>query len=338
MKTTTIGLDIAKTVFHLITQSKTGHLLKKKQLKRNQVMPYMANIEPCLIVMEACSSAHYWAREFKKLGHQVKLIAPQYVKPFVKGNKNDYNDAEAIAEAAQRPTMRFVPIKSIEQQDVQNFHRQRERIKKERNALANQVRGLLAEYGVTIHKGIRAVSQSLPDILEDAENGLTPLARELFVELYEELQGLNQRFEACEQRIKQMNQDNEICQRLDEILGIGSLTASATYAAAGDGKDFVNGRHFSAWLGLVPGQHSTGGKSTLLGISKRGNAYLRTLYIHGARAVLRYSTGKTDRFSRWAQSVLERRGHNKACVAVANKMARMACVIIAKGETYRMPV
>jgi transposase len=338
MKTTTIGLDIAKTVFHLITQSKTGHLLKKKQLKRNQVMPYMANIEPCLIVMEACGSAHYWARAFKKLGHEVKLIAPQYVKPFVKGNKNDYNDAEAIAEAAQRPTMRFVPIKSIEQQDVQNFHRQRERIKKERNALANQVRGLLAEYGVTIHKGIRAVSQSLPDILEDAENGLTPLARELFVELYEELQGLNQRFEACEQRIKQMNQGNEICQRLDEILGIGALTASATYAAAGDGKDFVNGRHFSAWLGLVPGQHSTGGKSTLLGISKRGNAYLRTLYIHGARAVLRYSKGKTDRFSRWAQALLERRGHNKACVAVANKMARMAWVIMAKGETYRMPV
>lgn len=338
MKITTIGLDIAKSVFHLFAMSKTGRLVKKKQLKRNQVLSFMANIEPCLIAMEACGGAHYWARAFKNQGHEVRLIAPQYVKPFVKGNKNDYNDAEAIAEAAQRPTMRFVPIKSIEQQDVQNFHRQRERIKKERNALANQVRGLLAEYGVTIHKGIRAVSQSLPDILENAENGLTPLARELFAELYNELQGLNQRFEACEQRIRQMNQDNEICQRLDEILGIGSLTASATYAAAGDGKDFVNGRHFSAWLGLVPGQHSTGGKSTLLGISKRGNAYLRTLYIHGARAVLRYSSGKTDRFSRWAQALLERRGHNKACVAVANKMARMAWVIMAKGETYRMPV
>lgn len=338
MKITTIGLDIAKAVFHLCAVSKTGRLVKKKQLKRYQVLSFMANLESCLIVMEACGGAHYWARAFKNQGHQVKLIAPQYVKPFVKGNKNDYNDAEAIAEAAQRPTMRFVPIKSVAQQDVQNFHRQRERIKKERNALANQARGLLAEYGLTIQKGIRAVRQSLPDILEDAENGLTPLARELFAELYDELVGLNQRFDACEQRINQINQGNEICQRLDGILGIGPITATATYAAAGDGKDFVNGRHFSAWLGLVPGQRSTGGKATLLGISKRGNAYLRTLFIHGARAVLRYSANKTDRFSRWAQAVLERRGHNKACVAVANKMARMAWVIMAKGETYQMPV
>jgi len=338
MKITTIGLDIAKTVFHLFAVSKTGQLVKKKQLKRKQVLAYMANLEPCLIVMEACVGANYWAREFIAQGHQVKLIAPQYVKPFVKGNKNDYNDAEAIAEAAQRPTMRFVPIKSVEQQDVQNFHRQRERIKKERNALANQVRGLLAEYGLVIHQGIRAVSQSLPEILEDAENGLTPLTRELFAELYDELQMLNARFEQCEQRIKVINQGNETCQRLDEILGIGALTATAVYAAAGDGKDFSNGRHFSAWLGLVPGQHSSGGKATLLGISKRGNAYLRTLFIHGARAVLRYSANKTDRFSRWAQALLERRGHNKACVAVANKIARMAWVIMAKGETYRVAV
>jgi len=291
-----------------------------------------------MIVMEACGGANYWAREFIALGHQVKLIAPQYVKPFVKGNKNDYNDAEAIAEAAQRPTMRFVPIKSVEQQDIQNFHRQRERIKKERTALTNQVRGLLAEYGLVIHKGIRAVSKSLPDILEDAENGLTPLTRELFAELYDELQMLNKRLEQCEQRIKVINQGNEVCQRLDEILGIGPIIATATYAAAGDGKDFSNGRHFSAWLGLVPGQHSSGGKATLLGISKRGNAYLRTLFIHGARAVLQQCRKKTDRFSRWAQALLERRGHNKACVAVANKLARMAWVIMAKGETYRVPV
>jgi len=338
MKITTVGLDIAKTVFHLFAVGKTGQLVKKKQLKRHQVLAFMVNLEPCLIVMEACGGANYWAREFIAQGHQVKLIAPQYVKPFVKGNKNDYNDAEAIAEAAQRPTMRFVPIKSVEQQDVQNFHRQRERIKKERNALANQIRGLLAEYGLVIHKGIHAVGKALPEILEDAENGLTPLTRELFAELYDELQLLNERFEHCEQRIKVINQDNEVCQRLDEILGIGSLTATATYAAAGNGKDFKNGRHFSAWLGLVPGQHSSGGKATLLGISKRGNAYLRTLFIHGARAVLRYSANKTDRFSRWAQALLERRGHNKACVAVANKMARMAWVIMAKGETYRVPV
>ena len=272
------------------------------------------------------------------LGHEVKLIAPQYVKAYVKGNKNDYNDAEAIAEAVQRPTMRFVPIKSVERQDIQNFHCQRERIKKERNALVNQIRGLLAEYGVVINKGVAAVRKGLPEILEDADNGLTVLSRELFAELLEELRVIDQRFEQCDRRIQTLNQGNAMCQKLDEVLGIGPLTASATYAAAGDGKDFVNGRHFSAWLGLVPGQHSSGGKTVLLGISKRGNAYLRTLYIHGARAVLRHSANKTDRFSLWAQAVLARRGYNKACVAVANKIARMAWVIMAKGETYRVAI
>ncbi|MCK5922357.1 MAG: IS110 family transposase [Methylococcales bacterium] len=318
--------------------NKMGKFVKKKPLKRPQLLAYMANLEPCLIAMEACGSANYWAREFMALGHEVKLIAPQYIKPFVQGNKNDYNDAQGIAEAAQRPNMRFVPIKSVEQQDIQNVHRQRERIKKARTALSNQIRGLLAEYGLVIHQGISAVRKSLPDILEDADNGLTPYARELFAELLEELQLLDERFEQCNQTIKASNKGNEVVERLDEILGIGAITASATYAAAGDGKDFENGRHFSAWLGLVPGQHSTGGKPTLLGISKRGNGYLRTLYIHGARAVLRHSANKTDRLSLWAQSVLKRRGHNKACVAVANKMARMAWVIMAKGETYRPAV
>jgi len=291
-----------------------------------------------LVVMEACGGANYWAREIIALGHEVKLIAPQYVKPYVKGNKNDYNDAEAIAEAAQRPNMRFVPIKSIEQQDIQNFHRQRERIKKERTALVNQTRGLLAEYGVVIDKGVTAVRRELPLILEDAENGLSMLSREVFAELLEELRVLDERFTDSEKRIKALNRDNETCKRLEEILGIGPIGASATYAAAGDGKEFSNGRHYSAWVGLVPGQHSTGGKPVLLGISKRGNAYLRTLYIHGARSVLLHSATKQDSFSRWAQAVLKRRGHNKACVAVANKIARMAWVIMAKGESYRVPV
>jgi transposase len=338
MHITTIGIDIAKLIFHLFAVNRVGRLVKKKRLKRKQLLAYLANIEPCLVVMEACGGANYWAREIKALGHKVKLIAPQYVKPYVKGNKNDYNDAEAIAEAGQRPTMRYVPIKTVEQQDIQNLHRQRERIKKDRNALVNQTRGLLAEYGVVINKGVPAVRHHLPLILEDAENGLTTLSRELFAELLEELRVLDERFTYCGRRINALNQTNDVCQRLDEILGIGPITASATYAAAGDGKEFVNGRHFSAWMGLVPGQHSTGGKTVLRGISKRGNAYLRTLYIHGARAVLRHSEKKQDRFSRWAQAVLTRRGHNKACVAVANKLARMAWVIMAKGESYRIPV
>lgn len=335
MQITIIGLDIAKTVFHFVAVNQAGRFVKKKQLKRKQVLSYTARLEPCTIVMEACGGANYWAREFKAQGHQAKLIAPQYVKPYVKGNKNDYNDAEGIAEAAQRPNMRFVPIKSVEQQDIQNFHRQRERLKKERTALANQVRGLLGEYGLVINKGVAAVRKTLPDALEDAENGLTPYARELFADLLEELRVLDERFKRCEQRIETVSQENEICRRLDEILGIGAVTASATYAAAGNGKDFVNGRHFSAWLGLVPGQHSSGGKAVLLGISKRGNAYLRTLFIHGARSVLLHSARKADRFSRWAQAVLERRGHNRACVAVANKLARIAWVVMAKGERYR---
>jgi transposase len=333
---TTVGLDIAKSVFHLFAVDAAGKYVRKKQLKRSQLLAYIAKLEPCLIAMEACGGANHWAREFIALGHQVKLIAPQYVKPYVKGNKNDYNDAEAIAEAVQRPNMRFVPIKSVEQQDVQSFHRQRERLKKERTALVNQVRGLLAEYGLVINKGVSAVRKGLPEILEDGENDLSALARELFAGLYEELQSIEKRLEQCEKRIKALNQANEVCQRLEEVLGIGPIIASASYAAAGDGKDFVNGRHFSAWLGLVPGQHSTGGKEVLLGISKRGNAYLRTLYIHGARAVLRHSAGKSDRFSKWAQAVQERRGFNKACVAVANKMARIAWVIMAKGERYRV--
>ena len=338
MKITTIGLDIAKTVFHLFAVNELGRYVKKKQLKRGQLLRYLVQLEPCVVAMEACGGANYWARELIALGHEVKLIAPQYVKPFVKGNKNDYNDAEAIAEAVQRPTMRFVPMKSVEQQDIQNQHRQRERIKKARTALANQVRGLLAEYGVVLNKGIGAVRQGLPGILEDADNGLTIRSRALFADLLEELYTLDERFRHCDQQIKLSNRDNEVCERLEEVLGIGAITASATYAAGGDGKAFVNGRHFSAWVGLVPGQRSTGGKPTLLGISKRGNAYLRTLFIHGARAVLQHSAGKSDRFSVWAQGVLARRGHNKACVAVANKLARIAWVVMAKGERYRPAV
>lgn len=335
MKITTVGIDIAKSVFHTVALSHQGRLIKKKELKRHQVVAYMARLEACTIVMEACGGANYWARELMALGHEVKLIAPQYVKPFVKGNKNDYNDAEAIAEAAQRPTMRFVPIKCIEQQDIQNIHRQRERLKKERTALVNQIRGLLTEYGIVIRKGVTAVIQELPLILEDAENQLTVLSRALFSELLEELYLLNERLKRCEEKIETVNRENEQCRRLDEVLGIGPITASALYAAAGDGKNFVNGRHFSAWIGLVPGQHASGGKSGLLGISKRGNAYLRTLLIHGARSVLLNSARKTDRFSCWAQALLERRGHNKACVAVANKMARIAWVVMARGESYR---
>ena len=336
MKTNLIGLDIAKNIFHLVMVNEFGKLQKKKVLKRKNLLDYISQLEPCIIVMEACGSAHHWARAFQYFGHEVKLIAPQYVKPFVQGNKNDYNDALAIAEAAQRPNMRFVPIKNIEQHDIQIVHRLRERLVKNRTALVNQTRGLLTEYGLIINKGVAAVRSELPIILEDAENGLTMMAREFFADLYDELLAIESKLKNCEHKIKQINEHHDICKRLNEITGIGPITATALFAAAGSAKEFNNGRHFSAWIGLVPKQHSTGGKANLLGISKRGNSYLRTLLIHGARALLKNSSKKDDKLSVWATKLKERSCYNKACVALANKLARIAWVIMAKNETFKL--
>ncbi|MBW3517534.1 MULTISPECIES: IS110 family transposase [unclassified Shewanella] len=336
MKITTIGLDIAKSVFHAVGVDKAGKLIKKKMLRRKDLLPFVAKIEPCLIVMEACGGASYWAREFEQFGHVVKLIAPQYVVPFRQGNKNDYNDALAIAEAAQRPNMRFVKPKSVEQQDVQLLHRMRERLTKQSTALINQVRGMLAEYGIVITKSKSAFKAQLPDILVDEANMLTIKGKAIFYQLYDEVIDIEKRLKSCDTQVLNETHNNVICQRLQTIPGVGPVTATAIYAAVGDGKDFSNGRHFSAWCGLVPKQHSSGGKDNLLGISKRGNAYLRTLFIHGARAVLRHSGSKSDKLSCWAIQLAERRGFNRACVAVANKLARMSWVIAAREEEFRL--
>lgn len=338
MKITTVGLDIAKSVFHFYGVNRYGKLEQKKVLKRNVLAKFMAQLEPCTIVMEACGGANYWARVFRQFGHEVKLIAPQFVVPYRRGNKNDYNDAQAIAEAALRPDMQFVSIKNIEQQDVQMLHRIRQRLVKQCTALVNQVRGMLAEYGIVIAEGKSAFRKRMPDILEDAENELTLISRELFSQLREEFVALEEKLTGYDKQIQQENKINAVCQRLDAVPGIGPITATAIYAAVNDGKDFKNGRHFSAWCGLVPRQHSSGGKNNLLGISKRGNTYLRTLLIHGARAVLKYVDNKNDRFSRWARELKERRGFNVACVAVANKLARMAWVVMAREEAYRAAV
>lgn len=336
MKITTIGLDIAKSVFHAVGVDKAGKLIRKKMLRRKDLLPFVAKIEPCLIVMEACGGASYWARELEQFGHVVKLIAPQYVVPFRQGNKNDYNDALAIAEAAQRPNMRFVKPKSVEQQDVQLLHRMRERLTKQSTALINQVRGMLAEYGIVITKSKSAFKAQLPDILVDEANTLTTKGRAIFYQLYEEFTDIDKRLKSCDTQVLNETQNNVVCQRLQTIPGVGPVTATAIYAAVGDGKDFSNGRHFSAWCGLVPKQHSSGGKDNLLGISKRGNAYLRTLFIHGARAVLRHSGSKSDKLSCWAIQLAERRGFNRACVAIANKLARMSWVIAAREEEFRL--
>jgi len=335
MKITTVGLDIAKSVFHFYGVDQHGHFVQKKILKRNVLAKFIVQLEPCTIVMEACGGANYWARVFSRYGHQVKLIAPQFVVPFRRGNKNDYNDAQAIAEAALRPNMPFVSIKNIEQQDIQMLHRIRQRLVKQCTALVNQVRGMLAEYGIVIAEGKSAFRKCLPDILEDGDNELTFISRALFSQLRNEFMALEEKLAGYDKQIQQENKNNAICQRLDAIPGIGPITSTAIYAAVGDGKEFKNGRHFSAWCGLVPKQYSSGGKHNLLGISKRGNAYLRTLLIHGSRAVLQNIGTKDDRFSRWARDLKERRGFNVACVAIANKLARMAWVVMAREEAYR---
>ena len=332
---TTIGIDIAKNVVCIHGVDARGHIVVKKRLARQKVLPFMAQLPPCLLGMEASGGAHYWAREFTQLGHTVQLMAPQFVKPYVQSQKNDPNDAAGICEAVERPRMRGVPVKSIPQQDVQALHRIRERQLTARTAFINQIRGLLTEYGIVIPQRASQVRHKLPMVLEDAENGLTATAREWLHALAEELQALNQRIAATDQQIERVFEADEACQRLAQLPGIVPLTATALVAAVGDATEFKYGRQFAAWLGLVPRQHSTGGKMTLLGMTKRGNCYLRTLLIHGARAVLRVVDRKTDARSRWLQGVKARRGMNCASVAQANKTARVAWALLAKGDRYR---
>lgn len=331
---TTTGLDIAKTTFHAMHRNSAGKNIQKKKLTRIKVLAYFANMAPHLIGIESCSAAHYWARELEKLGHTVRLIPPQFVKPYVLGNKNDFNDASAIAEAVTRPEMRFVSIKTVEQHDTQSLMRIRKRAEKDRTAHGNMVRGLLAEYGIFINKGIHHLYNELPQIIEDAENGLSMKARASFQLEYEHLCHLRDRLKVMTATLHEQARDNEDIQRLMEIPGYGPVTASAYHHHVGDGSGFRRGRDVSASLGIVPGQHSSGGKDTLLGISKRGDRQLRTLLIHGARAVLRTVGDKEDRLSVWLRGLIERRGFNKAAVAYANKMARMGWAVLRNKTSY----
>src|SRR5215813_13170525 len=333
---TTVGIDIAKNVVCIHGVDARGHVVVKKRLARQKVLPFMAQLPPCLLGMAASGGAHYSAREFTQLGHTVKLMAPQFVKPYVQSQKNDPNDAAGICEAVERPRMRGVPVKSIPQQDVQALHRIRERQITARTALINQIRGLLTEYGIVIPQRASQVRHKLPMVLEDAENGWTATAREWLHALAEELQALDQRIAATDQQIERVFEADEACQRLAQLPGIGPLTATALSAAVGDATAFKNGRQFAAWLGLVPRQHSTGGKTTLLGMTKRGNRYLRTLLIHGARAVLRVVDRKTDPRSRWLQGVKARRGKHCASVAQANKTARIAWALLTSHQAYEL--
>lgn len=337
-KVVRIGMDLGKTTFHLYGVDESDAMVLKKKLRRKQVLVHFANLAPCTVGMEACGGSHYWARELTKLGHEVKLISPQFVKPYVKGNKNDYNDAEGICEAAGRPNMHFVTIKSLEQQDMQSAHRIRQEATKQRTALANQIRGLLGEYGIVVAKGVGQIRRRLPEILEDGENGLTDRFRTWLAELLEAFRALDERIHTYDREIALEHARNEASQRLSAIEGVGPQGATAIIATYGDGKQFKDGRQFAASIGLVPRQHSTGDRPVLLGISKRGDKYIRTLLIHGARSVISRIEGKTDRRSRWLQSLVARRGKNKAAVALANKNARIIWALLARGEHYRVAV
>lgn len=334
-KLTLLGVDLAKNVFQLHGVDDKGNAVLRKRLSRTKLAAFITNLSLCTIVMEACAGANHWCRKFKSMGHEVKLISPQFVKPFIKTNKNDRNDSEAIYEAASRPSMRYVSPKSIEQEDIQSIHRVRSRLVSERTALVNQVRGLLAEYGITVAKGISKIRQTLPEILEDAENELSHAGRKLFADLYEEIHERDKRIKSYDEKIEEIFKSNESCQKISKIEGIGLVTATAIVAAIGDPKAFKNGRHFSAFLGLVPGQSSSGNKQRLLGISRRGDTYIRTLLVHGGRSVvMRVNTTDDDYKSKWIRALKERRGANRAAVGVANKNARIIWAMLAKGKSY----
>ena len=334
MNITTIGVDLAKSVFQVHGVDKGGKAVIRKRLKRSKVLEFFVQLPPCLVGMEACSSAHYWARKLREQGHEVKLMAPQFVKPYVKANKTDAADAEAICEAVTRPTMRFVPIKSVDQHAVLSLHRARSGFVKSRTAQANQIRGLLGEFGIILPQGIVHVAGRLPDIIEDADNELPIVFRELLLRLRSHLLELNRHIQELEDQIDAWHKSYEDSQRLASIPGIGVLTASALVASIGDARCFKNGRELAAWLGLVPRQHSSGGKPLLLGISKRGDAYLRTLMVHGARSAVRVAVNKQTPTDSWTNQLSTRRHMNVVSVARANKNARIAWALLAHKRDY----
>lgn len=334
MKITTIGIDLAKNVFQIHGANEFGKPVLRKQLRRDQVSAFFANLPPCLIGMEACGSAHHWARKLQEFGHTVRLMAPQFVKPYVKSNKNDAADAEAICEAVTRPTMRFVPIKNIEQQSVLALHRVRQGFVKARTAQANQIRGLLAEYGIIVSQGISQITTRVPALLEQAGDGLPGVFRHLMTRLLEHFKELDRQVGEIEVQIKLWHRNNEASRRLEAIPGVGPLTATAMVASIGDAKNFDNGRQLAAWLGLVPRQHSSGGKNNLLGMSKRGDSYLRTMLIHGARSVI-YRVRQRSDAQGWLAKLVARRNANIAAVAMANKTARTIWALLAHQRTFR---
>ena len=338
MEIHTIGIDLAKTIFHLVGVNARGEVVVRKKCSRNQLLRFTSNLRVSLIGMEACGGSHFLGRALREQGHDVRLMPAQYVKPYVKTNKNDYIDAEAIAEAVGRPSMRFVPIKTNDQLDLQSLHRVRERWVGRRTAVINQIRGMLLERGITVAKGRRHIEESLPGILEDSDHKLSGALRALLTELRLEMQYLSRQIEESDKLILRIASELEPCRRLVAIPGIGPVIATATIAAIGNGAAFKKGRGFAAWLGVVPGEHSTGGKQTLTETSRRGNRYLRKLFVQGAHAVLQQRMKQSTGLSTWLAQLTTRKRIQVAAVALANKLARMVWAVLYKGEAYRPPL
>lgn len=331
----TLGIDLAKSSFALHGVESSGKVVLQKNISRKKLPEVIVNLPACLIGMEACASAHYWARLFKLYGHEVKLMPPQYVKPYVKSNKNDSADAEAICDAVTRPNMRFVPIKTIEQQSILAVHKARERLVSMKTGQSNQLRGILAEFGIIIPRGYASFNKQLPLILEDAENNLTLAIRSLVFQLKELIDNLTKRIADLNKDIEHWHKECVASLRIAKIPGIGPMTATALVASIGDPHSFSNGRQVSAWIGLVPKQFSTGGKSVLLGISKRGDGYLRRILVHGARAVVGHLKQQPNTYThRWLTELLKRKHTNVAIVALANRNARIAWYLLANNQEY----
>jgi len=335
MKITTIGLDLAKTVFHVVGLDEQGKEVMRRKLRRSQIPAYFAKLPACRVGMEACGGAHHWARKLRAMGHRVDLIPAQHVKPLVMGNKNDYNDARAIAEALGRPKIHFVAVKTQAQQDLQAVQRMRSQCVKDRTALCNGIRGLLSEYGIVLNQGVSTIRKGIPRLLEDAENGLSDPFRSWLHQSYQRLVELDGHIEFYTRELEQAVGQDEGCRRLQAIPGYGPIVAGAFISAVGDAAAFRRGRDVSAVLGLVPAQHSSGGKDRLLGISKRGDRHVRFLLVQGARSVVLRAAGKEDRLSRWINRIRQDRGTNKAVVALANKMARIGWAILRNGTEYQ---
>lgn len=331
---TLLGIDLAKDVFQLHGINEHGKKILGTKVKRSELPTLIANLPRCKIVMEACGSSNFWSRKFMTYGHEVTQISPQHVKPFVQGNKNDKNDARAIVIASQQDGMPTVPTKTITQQEIQMNHRYRESLVQDRTALANRIRGYLREMGLFIDKGLSQVRNKVPLLLEDATNDLTPDMREILSSCHKKVLELDKEIGCYTQKIERFCKQNEMCERLMQLSGVGPMIASIVYATIGEPLHFKNGRHFAAYLGLVPKEHSSGGKQCLMSISKRGDRYVRSLLIHGGRSVVKGVDKKSDYLSRWAQRIKKERGYNKAAVAVANKNARHMWAIMAYDDKY----